>query len=328
VWAQPIIVSQYKYGSSVLNSWDGSMKLDEENDTILSTMVGAGRKNKDNKFEGVLMGDVVTVSNDKAVNNIGLYGFYDGAQSFGFKVDGTAFIGKSGKGRIEFDGINSTITSSSYKNGGVGVKIDLDTSPYLSVRGTKQELLRLSDTECYLQSDDYETSSTGMKIDLTKGSIDAYNFKLTSGNFVLSNKHISPKENSLRNWYGLDSTEEESNPKGDIIFKAGNDKFAITNGGHFYAEAGRIANWNIGTNSLTVGSIGLENSFCLYANGSGVGTIYDYTTPSEDNNKWALGIGSNFGVLKDGSAYMSKGKIGSFEITETSLSGSGITLTN
>jgi hypothetical protein len=111
--------------------------------------------------------------------------------------------------------------------------------------------------------------------------------------------------------------------KGNIIFKSGaaNNNFAITNGGYFFAEAGRIANWNIGTNSLTVGSIGTNNSFCLYANGSGAGTIYGYEPPSEDNNKWAFGIGPNFGVLKDGSAYMSSGKIGGFEITATSLSG-------
>jgi hypothetical protein len=35
---------------------------------------------------------------------MGLYGFHNGAQSFGFNVDGTAFIGRSGGGRIAFDG--------------------------------------------------------------------------------------------------------------------------------------------------------------------------------------------------------------------------------
>jgi hypothetical protein len=42
-------------------------------------MVGAGRKNKDNKFEGVLMGDVGTGSGDDAIITTGLYGFHDGA---------------------------------------------------------------------------------------------------------------------------------------------------------------------------------------------------------------------------------------------------------
>jgi hypothetical protein len=63
-------------------------------------MVGAGRKNTDNTFSGVLMGDVDTAS----TRTMGLYGYDHGEQSFGFKIDGTAFIGKSGGGRISFDG--------------------------------------------------------------------------------------------------------------------------------------------------------------------------------------------------------------------------------
>jgi hypothetical protein len=33
-------------------------KIDDKNGTILSTMMGAGRKNNDNSFTGVLMGDI------------------------------------------------------------------------------------------------------------------------------------------------------------------------------------------------------------------------------------------------------------------------------
>ena len=120
------MITQNVYGSSVINKWDGGLTVDEENNTILSAMVGAGRKNANNKFEGILMGDI-SKSKDNSLTDIGLYGFYNGAQSFGFKVDGTAFIGKSGGGRIEFNGTNSTITSVSYKNGGAGMQIDLDS---------------------------------------------------------------------------------------------------------------------------------------------------------------------------------------------------------
>jgi hypothetical protein len=113
LWAQPIIITQNTYSSSLLNEWDGSLSIDEGNGTILSTMVGAGRKDEDNRFEGVLMGDVATGSNADAVMT-GLYGFHKGAQSFGFKVDGTAFIGKSGAGRLDFNGTGGTITSGNY----------------------------------------------------------------------------------------------------------------------------------------------------------------------------------------------------------------------
>jgi hypothetical protein len=77
----------------MLNSWDGNLTIDEKNGTILSTMVGAGRKNVDNTFSGVLMGDIEggaemdlgdanQIDNTKLITNksgLGLYGFHEGA---------------------------------------------------------------------------------------------------------------------------------------------------------------------------------------------------------------------------------------------------------
>jgi hypothetical protein len=106
-------------------------------------MVGAGRKNDRNKFEGVLMGDVGTKSEDNAISEVGLYGFHDGAQSFGFKVDGTAVLGKPGRGRIYINGTDSTIESASYGAGGGGMKIDLDDG-WLSIESNEaEEVIRI-----------------------------------------------------------------------------------------------------------------------------------------------------------------------------------------
>jgi hypothetical protein len=67
LWAQPLLIIQNRYSSPMLNAWDGSLKIDEDNNTILSMMLGAGRKNENNQFEGVLMGDVLAGSGDEAV---------------------------------------------------------------------------------------------------------------------------------------------------------------------------------------------------------------------------------------------------------------------
>jgi hypothetical protein len=48
--------SQYDY--AMLNSWDGKLTIDEDNGIILSTMLGAGKKNNQNQFSGVLIGDI------------------------------------------------------------------------------------------------------------------------------------------------------------------------------------------------------------------------------------------------------------------------------
>ena len=139
LWAQPIYLMQNRYASGMLNDWDGSLKIDEENGTIMSTMVGAGRKTTNNTFEGVLMGNVEGASEDNATG-IGLYGFHNGAQSFHFGVDGTAFIGKSGHGRIRFDGDHGSIYSDQFDSNEspAGLKIDLDDA-WIELRGQKNE---------------------------------------------------------------------------------------------------------------------------------------------------------------------------------------------
>jgi hypothetical protein len=59
------------------------------------------------------MGKVGKTLEDSNANH-GLYGFYNGAQTFGFRENGTAFIGPAGSGRIEFNGGKGTITSKGY----------------------------------------------------------------------------------------------------------------------------------------------------------------------------------------------------------------------
>lgn len=245
-WLQPILMIQNRWPSAVLNEWDGSLTIDEKNGTILSTMVGAGKKEEDNTFTGVLMGDVATGAQLNE-SHTGIYGYHHGAQSFGFKDDGSAFIGKAGKGRIEFDGNKGTIKSMSYDiDRGTGMLIDLDdgiidmhggyyvdeastndenykklysssgsrilldvvpkeNKPYFLVQATNADyqavlnttndnqtrvlgddstLLYVGSNNYYLKTIDYTkrksngTGGQGMKIDLSKGSIDGYNFSL------------------------------------------------------------------------------------------------------------------------------------------------------
>lgn len=125
IWSQPVLIMQNRFGSAMLNSWDGSLTIDEENGTIMTAMVGAGVKNPDNSFSGVLMGDVEAKAS--AAKGIGLFGYDQGEATFGFNVDGTAFLGVSGRGRINFNGDSGTITSGNYSRYNQGMKIDLNS---------------------------------------------------------------------------------------------------------------------------------------------------------------------------------------------------------
>lgn len=122
-WRQPLIILQNAYSSNLLNNWNGALSVDQGNNTILSAMIGAGSKDSDNHFSGIVMGDLKKLDANGGILNSehGLLGFHAGIQSFGFRTNGTAFIGKSGAGRIEFDGNSGTIKSAMY-NGNTDYK--------------------------------------------------------------------------------------------------------------------------------------------------------------------------------------------------------------
>ena len=128
LWSQPIYVYQDKWPSEVLNQWDGSLTINENNGTILSAMMAAGSKDKNNTFTGVVMGKVELDDG----NHDGLFGFSKGQETFGFKSNGTAFIGGSGAGQIKFEGDSGTIKSGNYSENESGMLIDLTNGAILT----------------------------------------------------------------------------------------------------------------------------------------------------------------------------------------------------
>lgn len=207
LWSQPILIMQNQYDFTMLNQWDGSLTIDEENGTILSSMLGAGRKNDNNTFSGVLIGDISAgTGNDEAIKQTGVYGFDNGTMSYALKEDGTATFGAKGKGQIQINGNDSTIKSANF-NSGSGMKIDLDdgtidiigkndkneltgqikiapVSPYMQViSGTKHEnleneiyyqpIINLGTSDYFIQSDNYTSfGNAGTKLNLTNGSFE------------------------------------------------------------------------------------------------------------------------------------------------------------
>ena len=141
LWTQPIFCCQNEYPSSTLNEWDGKgIELDESKGTIVSPAIAAGKKNRsDNTFSGVLLGDwsnqgrIDTAS--ELTEQTGIYGLNHGSVSYAFMEDGTAFIGKSGMGRIRFDGAKSVIESEAYAQQSGGMHIDLDDG-LIDMQGT------------------------------------------------------------------------------------------------------------------------------------------------------------------------------------------------
>ncbi len=207
LYVQPIVMMQNRFSSPMLNNWDGELTIDEKNGTILATMVGAGKKEKDNTFSGVLMGDVAATTEDTAagMGTQGIYGYNHGEQAFAFKNDGTGFIGKNGKGRIMFDGNKSTIQSMSYAQTQTGMKLDLDDG-FIDMRGAYVDYENQSDNwklaaEAHILQDEESIRYTVDPNEFIQGeeeSDEDFEARKELAKQVLNNNEINGYENTTK----------------------------------------------------------------------------------------------------------------------------------
>ena len=318
VWSQPIFVCQNQYPSTVINQWDGkSLVLDEENSAVIAAAISAGRKNSDNTFSGVMMGDWSDsdLDTDGSISKqTGLYGFYHGDMSYAFKEDGTAFIGKSSMARINFDGSRATIYSAGYNTSAGGMMINLynNGEPYIDlqskeVNGIKSSMrfdTKNSGSTIYMQngnSSNYiKISNNDVNTPLKVGN----NFDVdwsgniraiggTIGGWRISEKQLTSNDGNL---------VFDTNGSGTILLKSQN---SLISGGTIRAgildstggNSGRIQlkgylqlhgdstsylgamESNIGGNSFQAAGLGIKYSNAIFkATGSNVGMSY-----SEDN---------------------------------------------
>lgn len=188
------MILQNQWSSSILNAWDGSLQINENDGTIMSTMVGAGKKNTNNTFSGVLMGDVRQGANDTAAG-MGIYGYDEGIQAFGINVEGKAFLGKHNVAQLLFDGDGGTLENAGYDEG-TGIHLELngkaDKAQYISIKSNGDEkilisshspylrvknqsgntLLNIENGSYYLRSSNYSSGSAGTYINLESGYLE------------------------------------------------------------------------------------------------------------------------------------------------------------
>lgn len=109
-----IYVGLNRYGLSSLNAWDGNhIEINEDSNYILAPQIGAGMKESDNSFTGVVMGTASTYDpDDEQEDTVGLLGYSKGKQSifldaktgkavFGLPEDQASQENRYAEGRIE-----------------------------------------------------------------------------------------------------------------------------------------------------------------------------------------------------------------------------------
>lgn len=92
-----------RHGFANLNDWNGNgIELNSDGGYILTPQVGAGKKDANNRFTGLLMGEVKESGATKS--EVGLFGFINGLRSIFLNAEtGTAEFGITGGGQIRID---------------------------------------------------------------------------------------------------------------------------------------------------------------------------------------------------------------------------------
>ena len=349
IWSQPLLIEQNKYASTTLGNWDGELNVGEqEKGTILAPRIAAGKKNIDNTFSGVILGDW---KDDAGLQLTGMYGFNKGEQSFAFKEDGTAFLGKNGHGRIEFDGNKGLIQSQQYNKNKKGMMIDLDDGIIEMSKGKDDHHIKIDSTaaggvikddtpkeareKCpFVIGDNFYVDWDGSAW-MTNGTF--------SGTLASADGHFT---GSIKVGQYFEVTEEGKMTATDGIFsgvlKAATGDFT----GKITAKDGEIGGWKIGPNSISAGNLVLKSDGTILGSNLGgqlssfeVGTngitinnaIFDAPDITEGritgrNITLADGNGDNYFIVSSeggtpsvaigGTIAAKAGKIGLWDITE------------
>lgn len=341
IWSQRILLSVNRFGSSMLNRWNGSLTIDEENNQILSSIIGAGSKNSDNSFTGVIMGDI-----GKDINSAktGLYGYNAGQQAFSFLADGTATIGQAGKGALKFDGNKGTINASNYLKDETGMLLDFDDAQLLTklvkIRGqakgtasileidgfetdnndnelnnTVHQLMRVGNGKYFLQSANFsENELSGFQLNLGRNKITGFSTELNFYNvgekkYLPSGKIIKDIDAiTITTLSNLSNTYKNCYVSEDLVLDA-NNKF---NGTNEDFEGLQNIDWCYVDDIKTAPSIGDYESLLTIDSGA---KEYPLWIESSKNKTFKLGW--------DGSMQATSGMIGNWVINSNSLTTNG-----
>ena len=245
---KPIVMLFNRYEMSNLNGWDGNkLYIDETNEQyMLAPQIGAGRKNSDNTFTGMVMG-IKKVTNQTS-QQVGLFGFANGVQSVFLNAeDGSATFGTSAGGQIQ---INPNTTKGSYIQSG-----DFSTTDKKGSRITLSPHFKIE-----TGSGNFEVNENGhltAKGGGTIGGWDIGNEKLYSNNIELN------ANGSIKHKNGTWSINQDGSAKFDNL---------IANSG------GSIGGFTIGSSSLTGSGVTLGNNKIeigtgISLDGGGVGKL-------------------------------------------------------
>lgn len=288
----PVHFMLNRFGLANLNDWDGnSVEIKEKGGYILAPQVGAGVKDNNNSFTGVLMGEVK--EGGKSSADIGLLGYHQGERTIFLDAKtGKAEFGKADAARIILDPTSN--------------KAQLYSGNYSTSEKTGM-LIDLTTPEIKFGSENFSVTPEGHLTAKGGGSIGGWQIldtELYNGNTgMASSKNIlNIKIPNSVNEKGYEEEEKS------IAFWAGSENFMVAHDGYLKATQASIGNGNFpifisGYNENSYIFSGLKSSF----------TSYDQQGFYLGTNGLALGSFSE--ITQDGTTISAN----AFEVTPTGV---------
>lgn len=287
----PINVYKSNLDNAIVNGWDGTLLDMGTDDTgssyLMSNMIGAGSKNENDKFSGVLLGQVVSTHKDpssKTTSEQGIMAYSNGERTFFLNAeDGSAEFGSTESGSIKIqpasiDKDGNVVKHSDAKISGGGMTINVsknnssiifhngnfsvNPSGYLQAKGAD---IQGSFSAGEMERDyDGILRGTKVKIGLDKESFPPETiFDLTS---VKRDGNTLDKASIHTEGFGFcKKTYKDGEWKLTSGIEYEDGKLTIA--GDLQATTGTIGGWRITEDSI----VSATNDLVLYSNGRIVG---------------------------------------------------------
>ena len=217
----PIYFYLNRYGLFNLNEWNGnSAQISENGGFIFSPQIGAGTKNNNNQFTGIVMGEVK--ESNQLNTEQGLFGFYNGQRSIFLDAKtGTAIFGLNKTGQIIINPSNNEAI--------------IQSGNYSQTEKTGMQI-NLSKPTIVFGSGAFKVDENG-KLEATGASISG-SIKAESGSFGTGRQKIYIGTNrEYSSIYGQDHNSFNSTSKG---FYLGPDGLSLGNGAFKVDENGKL----------------------------------------------------------------------------------------
>lgn len=343
----PIHFLLNKYGLAHLNEWDGnSIQIKDDGGYILSPQMGAGKKNNNNQFTGVLMGEVKQAG--KIKSQTGLFGYASGDRTFFLdSQSGGALFGKNNAGRIVISPNldKALIVGNNYwKDNNFNDKGFPDETKIIEKNGTIKEsdnkagmLIDLSTPQIKFGSGNFSVTKKGYLHAVGGGDIAGWQItneeligtwnldgKITSTHLRKNGVIYSGEHNSLRV-----KTKKKQTPKEGFYLSG----YGLSIGSKFIVDRNGVL--KLGNGATLDPADKSKKHWTIDGNDSGQSYIaYGGTTAwskaNNDNDTTAqvylgtdgISLGTRFSITNQGELTAYKGTIGGWEISKTQLKSS------